>query len=142
MRLTRTKRDHSVNFNITPMIDIVFLLIIFFMTVSQITRVIDQPLPLPAVPAGATVESPAAVTINLNKRGQIIVAGKPFSLDKTIQILKTRLLKFDNDPSQLKIELRCDKRCEAEHVNRIIAELSKLGIASIRISVSGESPRE
>ena len=41
MKLTRTKRNHGVTFNITPMIDIVFLLIIFFMTVSQITRVVD-----------------------------------------------------------------------------------------------------
>ena len=136
MKLTRTKRDHGVAFNITPMIDIVFLLIIFFMTVSQITRVIDQPMPLPVVPAGATDEPPASVTININQKGQIIVAGKNFTFDRTIQILRDKLTKINNDPSKLKIELRCDKRCPSQHVNRIIEKLSNLGITFVRISVS------
>ena len=139
MKLTKTKRDHSVTFNITPMIDIVFLLIIFFMTVSQITRVIDQPMPLPVVSDGATVEPPASVTINLNKNGQIIVGSRKYSLDKTIQILRDKLNQLDDDSSQLKIELRCDKRCPSEHVNRIIEELSGLGITFVRISVSSEN---
>ena len=138
MRLTRTKRDHGVKFNITPMIDIVFLLIIFFMTVSQITRVIDQPMPLPSVPAGAVTESPSSVTVNVDQRGKIVVAGKQFSLNKISQVLRAKLDKLKSDHSRLKIELRCDKRCESEHVNRVIEELSSLGFASIRISVSRE----
>lgn len=138
MKLTKTKRDHGVAFNITPMIDIVFLLIIFFMTVSQITRVIDQPMPLPIVTTGTTVEPPASVTININQRGEVIVAGKQFSLEKTAQILGDKLTQLENDATRLKIELRCDKRCPSQHVNRIIEKLSALGITFVRISVSGE----
>lgn len=138
MKLTKTKRDHGVAFNITPMIDIVFLLIIFFMTFSQITRVIDQPMPLPIVTTGTTVKPPASVTININQRGEIIVAGKQFSLEKTAQLLSDRLTQMENDTNRLKIELRCDKRCPSQHVNRIIEKLSALGITFVRISVSGE----
>ena len=139
MKLTKLKRDHSVAFNITPMIDIVFLLIIFFMTVSQITRVIDQPMPLPQVSNGTTTEPPASVTININKNGQIIVGSKKYTLDKTVQILRDKLQQRENDARQLKIELRCDKRCQSEHVNRIIKELSGLGFTQVRISVSTEN---
>lgn len=138
MKLTRTKRDHSVAFNLTPMIDIVFLLIIFFMTVSQITRVIDQPMPLPNVISGTSEKAPASVTINVNELGQIIVAGKQFSLEKTVQILSDKLNQLGNDSERLKIELRCDKRCPSQHINRIIEKLSAMGINAVRISVAGE----
>ena len=38
--------------NMTPMIDIVFLLIIFFMTVNQVTEVSKERLSLPQVKGG------------------------------------------------------------------------------------------
>ena len=47
MKLSKHRRRPDVAFNMTPMIDIVFLLIIFFMTVSQITQVNDEPIELP-----------------------------------------------------------------------------------------------
>jgi len=136
MKLTKTKRDHSVSFQITPMIDIVFLLIIFFMTVSQITRVIDQPLPLPVVPTAVVADSPATATINIDRRGQIFVGGKKLTLENSMQILENKLSQLEPDTNRLRIEVRCDRRCPSQYVNRIIERLSALGIESVRISVS------
>ena len=138
MKLTKTKRVHSVVFNITPMIDIVFLLNIFFMTVSQITRVVDQPIPLPIVNAGAQTGSSANVTINVNDQGNIIVSGQKYTLSKTVQILKNRI-EESGSTDGLKIELRCDKNCPSEHVNRIIEQLSGIGIEYVRIAVAAEN---
>ena len=39
MRLHRAKREYGCQINIAPLIDVVFLLIIFFLTVSHITQV-------------------------------------------------------------------------------------------------------
>lgn len=138
MKLTRTKRIHTVAFNMTPMIDIVFLLIIFFMTVSQITRVVDQPIPLPTVTQGAGSGQPASVTINIVKNGDIVVAGKKYSLDRTIQILNTRIQQSGGDTNKIKIEIRCDKRCSSDHVNRIIERLAGVGFKYVSIAVSSE----
>jgi biopolymer transport protein ExbD len=76
MKLSRKKPPSSLAFNMTPMIDIVFLLIIFFMTVSQITRTIDFPLPLPRVSDSDTSAINSTVTINLDKEGAIIIGGQ------------------------------------------------------------------
>lgn len=138
MKLTRTKRVHDVAFNITPMIDIVFLLIIFFMTVSQITRVVDQPMALPVVDVGAQSGTASTVTININEEGNIVVSGQQFTLDRTIQILKNRIESTGN-VDQMKIELRCDKSCPSEQVNRIIKELAELGIQYVKVAVTGSS---
>ena len=121
------------------MIDIVFLLIIFFMTVSQITRVVDQPMSLPVVGSGATSGQPSTVTININREGRIVVSGKTIPLDRTIEILREKLKQLDNDFSRLTIELRCDKRCPGKYVNRIIEQLSEIGIPYVKIAVAGEN---
>ena len=139
MKLTRTKRSHTVAFNMTPMIDIVFLLIIFFMTVSQITRVVDQPIPLPMVTRGANSGQSANVTINIVQNGDIVVAGKKYELDRTVQILNTKIQQSGGDPNKIKIEIRCDKRCSSNHVNRIIERLANVGFKYVSIAVTGEN---
>ena len=125
-------------FNITPMIDIVFLLIIFFMTVSQITRVVDHPLPLPIVSQGTQPSLPTNVTINLNSGGQIYVSGREYTLEETVATIQNQINRLSSQPESLKVELRCDKRCPSRHVNRMMKELANLGIPSVKIAVTGE----
>ena len=120
------------------MIDIVFLLIIFFMTVSQITRVVDQPMQLPNVNIGASKSVPTTVTINVDKDGVLIVSGKRFTLDRTLGTLKNTLEQVNNDPSRVKIEIRCDRRCTGRHVNELMTGLSEIGFTNIRAAVSGD----
>ena len=74
MKLSKSKRNHKLMMNMTPMIDIVFLLIIFFMTVSQITRVNEERLELPKL-RGAEDQSPTSLTINVTKEGVIKISG-------------------------------------------------------------------
>ena len=65
----------------TPMIDIVFLLIIFFMTVSQITKVVDLNVDLPAVSKGGEDTRQVTITINLDEGGRTYVAGRQVTGD-------------------------------------------------------------
>lgn len=138
MKLTKMKRGHSLAFNLTPMIDIVFLLIIFFMTVSQITRVVDHPMSLPVVHAGASVSAPNSVTLNINAAGQIIVSGKRFSMHRVTRILEQKIQQLGGKPDSLRIEIRCDRRCPSQHINRIIEQLADLKIQAVRIAVTGD----
>ena len=138
MKLSKTKRDHSLVFNMTPMIDIVFLLIIFFMTVSQITRVVDQPMQLPNVDLGASKSIATKVTINVDKNGKLIVSNKPFTLDHVLGTLQNMLSNSSQDSSRIKIEIRCDRRCPGGHVNKLVKGLSGIGFTNIRVAVSGD----
>ena len=105
MKLSKSKPPSSVSFNMTPMIDIVFLLIIFFMTVSQITRTVDIPLPLPRVTQGDSTTRTSTITINLNAEGTILIAGQPLSLKSALAAIETKLQKSGNDPRKVKIQL-------------------------------------
>ena len=122
----------------TPMIDIVFLLIIFFMTVSQITRTVDFPVELAQVAEGSSESITATVTININEQGLVIVAGKELSQQEVVGALQKRLEKMDNDPDRIRIEIRCDRRCESKHVNQLVNRLSALGFRKVRCAVADQ----
>ena len=136
MKLTKSRPDSSISFNMTPMIDIVFLLIIFFMTVSQITRTIDHPVDLPQVPFGGSKSEPATITINLNRDGKIVVGGKTMSVENTLAAIKKKLEMQDNDPNQIKLHLRCDRNCKSRFVNRLTEKLSAMGFTQIRTAIA------
>ncbi len=137
MRLTKSRRESEIAFNMTPMIDIVFLLIIFFMTVSQITRTVDYPIDLAPVDEGGVLSRPATVTLNLNKNGLIIVGGKTVSADVALNAIQNELEKQKNDHDRIKIQLRCDRACPARHVNALIKRLSGMGFRHIDTAVAG-----
>ena len=120
------------------MIDIVFLLIIFFMTVSQITRTVDHPVELPQVAEGASESRTATLTINLNEKGEVIVAGKKLSQQEVASALQKQLEKMDNDPDRIRIQIRCDRRCLSKSVNQLVNRLSAMGFRKVRSAVSDQ----
>lgn len=138
MKLSRKRPHHALSFNMTPMIDIVFLLIIFFMTVSQITRTVDHPVELPRVVAGASESKTATVTININQTGSVIVAGKTLTLDEVAQALRVQLEKMDNDPDRIRIQIRCDRNCLSKSVNKLVNRLSTMGFKRVRCAVADQ----
>lgn len=138
MRLSKHHRASDTGFNMTPMIDIVFLLIIFFMTVSQITRVADHPVDLPSVVEGGEATEPIAVTINIDKQGKLIISEKEYSMPQLLVFLGTELNKVNNNPANMKIRLRCDRLCEGVHVNSLVRELTQMRISQVRVAIRGE----
>ena len=128
----------DTGFNMTPMIDIVFLLIIFFMTVSQITRVVDHPVELPTVAEGGSPSDPIAMTVNINQDGTLIVAEKEYDLAELLVFVGEQLAKVNNDPALLNVRVRCDKRCKAKHANNVMKELAAMNLSLVRIAVRGE----
>ena len=92
MRLTKRRAATQVRMNMTPMIDIVFLLIIFFMTVTQVSRINRERLDLPKQP-GADDQKPSMVTINVDQAGEILVAGTQYPLADLIAFVADELVR-------------------------------------------------
>ena len=124
--------------NMSAMIDIVFLLIIFFMTVSQITYVNDEPLELPQL-AGTDDQETSTFTINITSEGSIVISGRTVSLSETLLFVGQELSARGGDPSQVKIMIRCDHRRSSDLVNELVRKLSELGIRQIRVGVQVSS---
>lgn len=136
MKLSKTKPPAQLAFNMTPMIDIVFLLIIFFMTVSQITPTIDVPMPLPRVIDGGAKAVTASITINLDREGSIVINSQQLSMNKALASIQSKLLASGDDPNRIKIQIRCDRNCESRHVSELLENLATMGFTNVRSAVT------
>lgn len=134
MKLTKHKRGTSASMNITPMIDIVFLLIIFFITVSQMSEARDEPVELPEI-SGAEEQTPTSITINIDEDGVIIVSKTKYTVLELMNLVADELAAKGNQASLLKIVIRQDRRGTCETINQVMTQLKDFGINEVRIGV-------
>ncbi len=134
MRLSRRRRTTSVRMNMTPMIDIVFLLIIFFMTVSQVSEVNREVLDLPKQ-KGSQEQKPTTLTVNIDQHGEIIIAGTVYPMSDLIAMIADELVRLGDDPNKLTVVLRCDQRGTSRTVNETVNALTRMQIKKVNIAV-------
>lgn len=136
MRLSRRHRNPGIAMDMTPMIDVTFQLIIFFMTASQLSELERERLELPKL-KGTDEQVPALVTINVNSRGDIAIAGTTLTLEQMEAQVGKAVQERRNKPGGPDlIVLRVDRHVKnSATVNRIFEALKRQGISSTRIAV-------
>jgi biopolymer transport protein ExbD len=133
MRLSKHHRT-KLEINMTPMIDVTFLLLIFFMTVNQVSKSQRERLALPQL-AGTQDQSQQALVVNVDRSGQIVVSANPISLAELVGIVSTELAKVENDSSRLTVLLRADRNGDCRTVNEVVTTLVRLNVNRIRLAV-------
>jgi len=115
-------------FDLTPMIDCVFQLLIFFLVVAKFAeeeRAIELALP-EAGAAQPLVERPQEMLVSIDEAGRYFVGGKHVALDELRRILKAAAV---NNPARQSVVLRADRRCVWQFV---VAALNACQEAKIR----------
>ena len=105
--------------SLTPLIDIVFLLLIFFLVATRfadVDREMDVDLPS-ASEARPLIVQPKEIFINIDKDGNVYSGGEKYDLARLEAMLKQA--KSDNPVNQAVI-LRADKRTELDAVVQVI----------------------
>src|SRR5439155_10669642 len=133
MRLAK-RHGTRLEINMTPMIDVTFLLLIFSMTVNQVSKSQREQLPLPHL-AGTQDQSQESLVVNVDRAGQIIVSANPITLPELIGIVSAELAKVENDSSRLTVLLRADRRGNCRTVNEIVTTLVRLNVNRVRLAV-------
>lgn len=139
---------HEASFDLTPMIDVILLLIVFFMLSSQFSRTEQLPIPLPNERGIAAVdtENPGEIVIDMNVRGELFVRGeliKPENLPRVLGVPADATT--ISAASKITILVRADKDAPAVHLNRLGATLARSGLSLWRLATApgGTSgPRE
>ena len=123
------------------MIDVVFLLIIFFMTTAQVARLTHTEIDLP-LERGDQQATPdeAGLVINITSSGEIVVASRIVGLAELEGIVLSEIRKDPTRPAdQLKLLLRADRTVAAAYLNRVVRLLESLGVGAARLAT--EVPR-
>ncbi len=135
MKLSKQKRKTSVSMNMTSMIDIVFLLLIFFMTVSQVSETKKHRVNLPKIAKGGEEQQPSQLVINIDAQGKIFVLGRVMTLGELTAEVGEQILQVGNQPLLLTVTLRADAQVKSQTVNEVVRRLDVLGIQHVHVGV-------
>ena len=133
----KVKRNRSVvpEVEMTPMIDIIFLLIIFFMVAATFARQakIDMELP-PEAGEPVPNETQSNLVINIREDGVIILEDPNATV--TLENLDVRIenLVTGDDSKWHDITIRADQRTSATSLNEVLLLLNKHGLDATRIA--------
>jgi len=118
--------------NLTPMIDVVFLLIIFFMVGTQFTnreRKYDIDLPTVAEAAPLT-ELPDDLVINVDREGKMFLADKAVSLTQ----LEQELAKARGNYADLGVIIRGQGTGPYQHIADVLSICQKVQIKKMTLA--------
>jgi|HubBroStandDraft_6_1064221.scaffolds.fasta_scaffold215116_3 biopolymer transport protein ExbD len=137
MRPPARPRDSGVKFNITPLIDIVFNLIVFFALASlYVRKETAQAVTLPGARQFDVNEQDASrrLTITLGPDRRIFVAGEQVARNDVERLLVERA---GNEPQTLDVRLRADRTVPFADVKPMIIACAQHGITNLKVAVEG-----
>jgi len=133
------KGDRLLDVDITAMIDVVFLLIVFFMTTAQFARLTRAEVDLPKEQGSERAqEQEGGIVVNVTRTGEIVVDAKVVSLDDLFNRV-SYVLARETNPDDLDLLIRADLRTSAGVVNAIAQGLAERGVRGWRLATEPTS---
>ena len=115
-----------------PMIDMVFLLIVFFMTASHLSSSKNVDLEIPNAPKGVIPKDrPDRWTVNVTADGAIFSGQTPVTVEELKRLVAERL---KQDPD-MKVYLRADKLTPHKQVKSVMGAMAETGVGNFIFGV-------
>ncbi len=128
-----------VSLNMTPLIDIVFLLLIFFMTNTTFTKDAVLDITLPTLHTQKAIQESNIIHVYISRQGQYTLNDQTLSQNNINTLLNalTEIQPFDKDTIVL---IAADARAPYQEVMRAMDAAGKLGYTRIQLqgNVEGE----
>ncbi len=132
MKFRRQRRD-EVGVNLTPLIDIVFLLLIFFMVSTTFTRETQLSIDLPEADAAAREVAAEGIEILVDEGGQYRVNGQGL-VDNGLRTLQAAVYKVSAGDTTLPMTITADAQAEHQYVVRAMDAVARMGFAQLSIT--------
>jgi len=123
----------EIDLNLTPLIDVVFLLLIFFMVSTTFEKTAKLKVDLPEASAQAVQQSENKIVIGIDAKGRYYINDRQLVNTQT-KTLKMALMKVSGDNKEMPIVLRADAKTPHQSVVRAMDAASQLGLTRLSIS--------
>ena len=135
MRLPRLGRSRSVEFNVTSLIDVVFLLIIFFLVSSHLAQQETQ-LEL-NLPTASSIRQPdeqpvPRVTINVLADGLILLGSEKVDAAEISRRLQVERRETSNN---LEVRIRADRSLAYRHIEPLLLACAEAHVWNVSFAV-------
>ncbi|MBF0611401.1 MAG: biopolymer transporter ExbD [Magnetococcales bacterium] len=134
----RHKPPTPVSLDITPLVDVVFTLVIFFMITTTFSSVSGIKMDLPEASTTEAAKTDKQVTVTVSRAGQFFIQGESVAEDQ----LEPRLLNaVKGEPNQL-IVVQVDKESHFDPVVKVLDTARKLGLTRLAIAAKPTTDKE
>ncbi|HWM27280.1 MAG TPA: biopolymer transporter ExbD [Woeseiaceae bacterium] len=129
---TRSRPEPDVN--LTPLIDVVFLLLIFFMVSTSFVRESQITIRLPEAESTAMLEAPPQrIDIMITEQGVYLVNGREL-INNRPETIRNALQKVSAGNTDLPLTISADANARHQHVVTAMDVAGRLGF--VRISIA------
>jgi biopolymer transport protein ExbD len=125
----------------TPLIDVVFLLLTFFLFAMMVmVRVDILGVRLPTISAGSPAEERSIVAVTLSAEGAASIDGEAMGLDALV----ARVLERKGENPETLVFVAADRACDAGALLGVLDRFAQAGIADVSLvgapGAGGEAP--
>lgn len=129
----RARRRDPIEANLTPLIDVVFLLLIFFMVSTTFTHENQMRINLPEAQAEASQPETDQINLMIQKDGTYNVNGRAVA-NRDIDTLMEALRLEAGDDLEKAVVISADSDTTHQSVVRAMDAAGRLGLTQIRIT--------
>ena len=133
----RAQRDNSIN--LTPLIDVVFLLLIFFMVTTTFTRETRMLISLPEAEAEAMANEQTTVELIISKDGSYAVNGQSL-INRDNKTIMAALKDASAGDSDIPLVITADAQSTHQAVITAMDAAGRLGFETLNIAT--QQPQE
>lgn len=130
----------EAGFDLTSMIDVVLLLIIFFMASAQFAKTLRSPVELPKEKGDQLAQRvEQTIFIDVRPDGTYLLMGEDVQLERMVQLVVSDLKRREKDSgAQIEVVVRADRNALGRHLNALAGALTVAGIRDWKLAVSSE----
>ena len=129
----RRQRREELTVNLTPLIDVVFLLLIFFMVSTTFTRETRLAVDLPEATGVASDKSPRQIEILVDEGGNYRVNGKGL-VDNRLRTLQAAIYEYSEGDTTRPLLISADADATHQAVVRAMDAAGQMGFAQLGIA--------
>ena len=134
----RGRRAPMSEINVTPLVDVMLVLLIIFMVTAPLL-VAGVPVDLPQSRAGALDQEAKPVQVSIDGSGQMTIDETPVD-DADFPAQLARIAAEPQPEGGRRIYLRADKGLDYGRVMRVMGELNRAGLNRVALVSVGDAP--
>ena len=131
----RRSRSEEPDVNLTPLIDVVFILLLFFMVSTTFQRESEINIELPEASAEPVEEREETLELVIDAEGHYFIDEQQV-VNTELETLKQAIQKFLGERSEIPVVIRADRMTPYESVVRAMDATAQLGLVQMSLATS------
>ncbi|NVK31247.1 MAG: biopolymer transporter ExbD [Gammaproteobacteria bacterium] len=138
MRFSRSMESEEVSLDITPLIDVVFLMLIFFMVTTTFQKESELKVQLPRAQTQTQPEQGEKIDLLVTADGIFQVNGAQL-VDDSEETLREALVRVANGNFQIPVVVRADRNASVQSMITAVNSAARAGLSKVAFATAEQA---